>query len=218
MKNTWFLFLVSLFILSCGSGERVSKEVFEEVNRSMEIKKLNESDIIQEATNWGNEISLKAQQELMGALQLAIEKNGVSGAIDFCNVNALPILSELSQEYGVEIRRSSKKFRNPNNKPTIEEERILEAYAYNSEKGLKSESNIQKIDNEEVLLYTKAILIPGELCLNCHGDPQKDILPETASNLNKLYPQDNATGHRIGDLRGMWSILIPKKEIIKRMD
>jgi hypothetical protein len=32
-----------------------------------------------------------------------------------------------------------------------------------------------------------------------------------------LYPEDKAIGHKIGDLRGMWSIRIPKKEVVKKM-
>ncbi|MDX5479804.1 MAG: DUF3365 domain-containing protein, partial [Cyclobacteriaceae bacterium] len=29
--------------------------------------------------------------------------------------------------------------------------------------------------------------------------------------------EDKAIGHEVGDLRGMWSIRIPKKEVVKRM-
>jgi N-acetylglucosamine-6-phosphate deacetylase len=85
------------------------------------------------------------------------------------------------------------------------------------ENKIEPSPNIQKIENGEVYLYSKSIIIPGGLCLNCHGEPGKDINDETLKKLNELYPQDQAKGHQIGDLRGMWSIKIPKKEVVKRM-
>jgi hypothetical protein len=46
------------------------------------------------------------------------------------------------------------------------------------------------------------------MCLNCHGQPGTDISAETQKALAELYPNDLAIGHKIGDLRGMWSIRI----------
>jgi hypothetical protein len=213
-----FAFLLTVTILaSCGSNERVSKEVFEEVNKSMEVKKLNEADILQAGMKWGDEISTEAQQQLVGALQKAIEEKGVPGAIQFCNVEALPILAEVSQKYGLTVRRASNNYRNPADKPTEEEKGILEAYEYNAENELPLDPSIQKFENGEVYLYTKAIKIPNGMCLNCHGQAGTEISAETQKALSELYPEDKATGHKIGDLRGMWSIRIPKKEIVKKL-
>jgi hypothetical protein len=213
-----FGFLLIVFLLSaCGSNERVSKEVFEEVNKSMKVKKLNEADILQAGMKWGDEISTEAQQQLVSALQKAMEEKGVPGAIQFCNVEALPILQKVSTQYGVTVRRVSNRFRNPQDKPTEEEIGILEAYEYNAENELPLDPSIQKFENGEVYLYTKAIKIPNAMCLSCHGQPGTDINAETQKALAELYPQDNAAGHKIGDLRGMWSIRIPKKEVVKKM-
>jgi len=213
--------IYSLFILiglyGCGSNERVSKEVFDEVNKSMEVKKVNEADVIKEALKWGDEISIEAQSQLITALQKAIGEKGIPGAIEFCNVQALPILDEVGSRYNVKIRRASQDFRNPEDKPLDFEELILDAYAYNKENNIPNEPNIQKLENGEVLFYSKAIQIPNALCLNCHGTVGKEISAETEKKLKELYPEDKATGHQLGDLRGMWSILIPKKEVIKRL-
>lgn len=208
----------ALFLLfSCGPKERVSKETFEEVNKAMEVKRLTEVEILDEAMIWGDSISTEAQAQLIYALQNAVAEKGVPGAIEFCNVQALPILAEVGEKYGVEIRRASNRYRNPTDQPTEEEKSILDAYEYNAESGNKSEPNIQKFENGEVYLYTKAIVIPGEFCLSCHGEPGKEIKEETLQKLADLYPQDNAKGHTIGDLRGMWSIKIPKREVVKRL-
>jgi hypothetical protein len=209
------LFLIGLY--GCGSNERVSKEVFEEVNKSMEVKKVNEADVIKEALKWGDEISTEAQSQLITALQNAIGEKGIPGAIEFCNVEALPILDEVASKYNVKIRRASHRYRNPQDKPLDFEELILDAYAYNLENDISNEPNIQKLENGEILFYSKAIQIPNALCLNCHGTIGIEISPETEKKLMELYPEDKATGHKLGDLRGIWSIQIPKKEVIKRM-
>lgn len=206
-----------MFLSSCGGGERVSKEVFEEVNKNMEVKRLSEAEILEEAMIWGDSISTEAQMQLISQLQNAISEKGVPGAIEFCNINALPILTEVGKVHGVSIKRASNRYRNPADQPDAQEAPILDAYEYNAENGIKSEPNIQKIDGGEVFLYTKPIVIPGGLCLSCHGDPGKDINAETLSKLAELYPEDQAKGHKVGDLRGMWSLKIPKKEVVKRM-
>lgn len=209
--------VVTGLLVSCGSQERVSKEVFEEVNQNMEVKKLSEAEILEQAMEWGDSISTVAQKELVSQLQNAIAQKGVAGAIDFCNVNALGILQNVSDTYQVSIRRASNRFRNPNDQPTPDEQAILEAYEYNAENGLKSEPNIQKVDNGEVLLYTKPIVIPNGMCLTCHGEAGKEINEETLQRINELYPDDRAKGHQVGDLRGMWSLRIPKSEVVKKM-
>lgn len=217
MKKIIFITVVLPFIFACNSNERISKDVFEEVNKSMEVKKLSEVDILDEAMAWGEEISSEAQDQLISTLQKAIAEKGVHEAIEFCNIEALPILQEVSTKHNVSIKRASIAYRNPADKPSEYEAAILDAYAYNAENNIKNEPNIQKLENGTVLLYTKAIQIPNSLCLNCHGEVGKDISEETLGKIENLYPDDKAKGHKIGDLRGMWSIKIPKAEVIKRL-
>ncbi|MBC6367686.1 DUF3365 domain-containing protein [Algoriphagus sp. AK58] len=217
MKKLFFLIIVVWAMFSCGPQERVSKETFEEVNRNMEVKRLTEVEIIQEAMVWGDSISLEAQSLLISNLQKAISETGVQGAIEFCNLNALPIIRDLEKEYSIQIRRVSNRYRNPIDAPNQEELPLLEAYEYNAESGIKSDPNIQKLQNGEVLLYTKPIIIPNGMCLSCHGEPGKEINQETLQKLAELYPDDKAKGHQVGDLRGMWAIRIPKKEVVKRL-
>lgn len=183
----------------------------------MEIKRVTEAEIIQEAMIWGDSLTQEAQNQLISNLQKAISEQGIPGAIDFCNVNALPILTELGKVYSVQLKRASNRARNSADLPTDEERPILEAYEYNAENGIKSDPNIQKFENGEVLLYTKPITIPSGMCLNCHGEPEKEISKETLVKLDQLYPSDRARGHKVGDLRGMWSVRIPKKEVVKRL-
>ena len=208
---------VGIMLVSCGSEERISREVFEEVQQANEVKKVSEVDIFNEAMKWGEEISLEAQKQLMATLTKAVEEKGPEGAVKFCHVEALPLLKELGDQYGVTIRRVSNQYRNPVDQPHGEEKMLLEAYEYNQEHGLKHTPNVQRTDDGSTLLFTKAITIPNGLCLNCHGQVGTDISAETSQKLSQVYPQDKATGHNIGDLRGMWSIAIPQKAIVDRL-
>lgn len=217
MKTISKFIVPILLIYSCGPQERVSKEVFEAVNEKMEVKKLSDFEIVQEAMVWGDSIATEAQVQLISNLQKAIAEKGVDGAVEFCNVNATPLLNEVAEKYNVSIRRASNRYRNPADQPTEDELPLLEAYEYNAENGIKSEPNIQKIENGDILLYTKAIVIPGAFCLSCHGDPSKEIDSNTLQKIDSIYPNDKARGHQIGDLRGMWSIRIPKKEVVNRL-
>lgn len=211
--------LITIFALSvsCGSEKKIDREVFEQVQQAHEVKRVSEADVYNEALKWGNEISGEMQEQLMGTLQKAMEEHGVAGAVEFCNVSALPMLKDLGDKHGVSIRRVSNDFRNPADKPNKEEQPLLDAYEYNEANKLKYSPNIQKSTDGKVLLYTKAITIPGKLCLNCHGEPGKDINAEVMDKINRLYPEDKATGHREGDLRGMWSIAMPQKAVVNRL-
>lgn len=212
-----YAWVFTLLAFSCGPRERIPKEAFEEVNKNMEIKRISEVEILESAMEWGDSLTTKAQKNLIENLQQAIADGGFGEAIKFCKTNAKELENELSGNEEILIRRVSSKHRNPNNAPTEEEAMILEAYAYNSEQGLESDPNIQKLEDGEVFLYTKAIIFPGGLCNNCHGKPEVDISKSTLEVISSNYPEDMATGFRKGDLRGMWSVRIPKKEVVKRL-
>ncbi|WP_192347352.1 DUF3365 domain-containing protein [Algoriphagus sp. Y33] len=217
MKHFLYFIATALILVSCGPQERVSKSVFDEVNNAMEAKKLSDAQIIQEAMVWGDSISLEAQQQLMANLHKAVGEGGFTEALEFCNVNAVPIIEELSRKHGVSIRRTSSRARNQDNLPTDDELPILEAYEYNVENGIENGPNIQRIEDGDILLYTKAIVIPSEFCLSCHGDPTNDISEAVLNKIDSLYSEDLAKGFEVGNLRGIWSIKIPKKAVVNRL-
>ena len=52
------------------------------------------------------------------------------------------------------------------------------------------------------------IVIVNPVCLTCHGRPE-DLAPEVRARLQALYPRDQATGYRLGDVRGAVSVKVP---------
>ncbi|MFM7180505.1 MAG: DUF3365 domain-containing protein [Verrucomicrobiales bacterium] len=61
------------------------------------------------------------------------------------------------------------------------------------------------MEGQPVLRYAKAIPVDA-LCLTCHG---KEIAPPIAQKLRDLYPDDKATDYQVGDLRGIFSVVVP---------
>lgn len=133
-------------------------------------------------------------------LQKSMSEGGVAKAVKYCNVEALPITDSLSNKYGVKIKRTSDRIRNPKNMANQEEISVIESY----KKLLSSDGKLSpmiKSHKTETMFY--APIIANELCLKCHGN-KKDI--DEYSIITDLYPDDLATGYMTGDLRGIWSI------------
>lgn len=219
MKVSTLFFIGIIYTLAaCDTGGQrgIKREALEEEMRNREPKKLSEAQIFQEAGLQGAAIADKAGQQLITSLKEAVAKQGIKSAIEFCNIYALPLTESAAGNKNTIVKRTSLQLRNPQNKPTETEKQLLEAYAYNAEQGMPMEPNVQRID-QEYLLYTRPIIINRELCLQCHGEPQRDIAPQTLQIIDSLYQQDNARGYRMGEIRGMWSIKLLQKDVVNAL-
>ncbi len=211
-----FLGMIFLIVMSCSSDKKVDSQAVKEEMESREIKKITEAEIISKVVEIGNSIALGAKQTLGKNLQEALKAGGVENAISFCNINAMPLVDSLSDVYGAEIKRVSQKTRNPKDQPNELEQEILEAYVFQKNDSLPLNPNVQTIDGDKYL-FNKPILVDNALCLTCHGKPENGLLKDTQDFIKSKYPEDQATGYEMGDLRGMWSIIIPKKKVIQSM-
>ncbi len=219
MENkTSFIGLVLFLSLfwSCTTDKKVSSDDVREEIKSREIKKITEAELVSKVHEIGNTIALSTKKTLGKNLQNAMQNGGVENAIDFCNLNAMPLVDSLSQYFGAEIRRVSFKVRNQLDLPNNLEQELLEAYAYQWKDSLALQANVQALEND-TYLFTKPILIDNALCLSCHGTNDNGMLKETEDFIKSKYPEDKAVGYQLGDLRGMWSIVIPKKKVVQSM-
>ncbi len=206
--------LASLIICSCDSGQErwQSKELKKEI-ASRKLKRVSEADILGLASELGNMIATEAQKRLGSQLKKSLQNGGPVEAIRFCNVNAYPLLDSFRNSYNVEIRRVSLRIRNPNDTPSEMEAQILDAYQYNIENDIPLDDNLQKI-GDTAILFSRAIVLNNGMCLKCHGNTENEIQPEVQEIIQELYKNDKATGHSIGELRGMWSIIFKKKDLV----
>ncbi len=159
----------------------------------------------------GMEITKEAFGTLSSNLQQAMSDGGVSHALKFCNVNAIPLTDSLSEQAGIDIRRASHLPRNPLNEADSLEMESIREYLAKIENNKAPEPLTYRSGN--AFIYHAPIRINNGLCLNCHGQPGSDITEENLALINNLYSEDRAIGFEMGDLRGIWSIRIPKAAI-----
>lgn len=143
---------------------------------------------------------------LKGELEKGMKTGGPVTAISVCNVKAPMIAEETGKDSGWQVARTSLRLRNPANKPDDWELRVLNYFEKRKAAGedvTKMEySKVVSMDGKQTFRYMKAIPT-AKLCLNCHGTKLK---PEVARSLDELYPEDQATGYKAGDIRGAFTL------------
>jgi hypothetical protein len=149
---------------------------------------------------------------LKAELETAVKAGGPIEAVEICNTKAMSIAEEHSQKLGWKINRVSSKVRNSKNAPDQWESQILQQFEQRKANGddvskLEHVEIVKNSDGSQATRYMKSIFI-SEGCLACHGE---DLNPDIAAKLKELYPDDKATGFKLGDLRGAFSISQPVK-------
>ena len=143
---------------------------------------------------------------LQGELKAAIEAGGPQNAIPVCNVKAPEIARDLSQAPEWSVGRTSHKLRNPDNAPDPWEAAGLDAFLERAAAGedLKTMERVELVESGggRAYRYMKAIPV-GEVCLTCHGAA---IEPELKAKIDTFYPEDQATGFALGELRGAFTL------------
>ena len=157
------------------------------------------------------ELALRVIEETRELMQVEVRARGPAGALQQCSKIALG-LAKQHEEEGWRVRRVSVKYRNPADAPDEYEARALDGFAALKAKGeLQVDTEHAEVVTEEgrrYLRYLKPIVMGSPVCLSCHGGPD-EISPEVKPELQRLYPQDKATGYRVADLRGAVSVKIP---------
>jgi Protein of unknown function (DUF3365) len=149
--------------------------------------------------------------ETKSVLDGALQGGPPAAALRVCASVAQNIARRHERE-GWRVRRVSEKVRNPADTPDASELAVLRAWQAEQRAGrLTPAAEHQQIVTEggrRYLSYMKPIFIAGPVCLQCHGAPD-ELAPGVAEALKELYPQDQATGYAIGNLRGAVSVRIP---------
>ncbi|MBK7060224.1 MAG: DUF3365 domain-containing protein [Rubrivivax sp.] len=156
-------------------------------------------------------VSTAVPPKLLQVLQAEIAKSGPEGAISTCQVEAPALARAASQQTGWNVKRVSLRNRNPKAVPDAWERAALEdfdrrAAAHEPAATLERHEAVQE-DGKTVWRYIHT-LPTGELCLGCHG-AQEQLSPAVKAKLVALYPDDRATGYRIGDIRGAMTLKKP---------
>lgn len=136
--------------------------------------------------------------ELLRELTTALDEGGPASAISVCRDVAPRISREVSAKLGLEIGRTSFRLRNPANEPP-------EWAAGVVEKREKKRVHVALEDGRLGVLLPISLSAP---CVKCHG-MQEQIPHAVQTALQQNYPRDQATGFRVGDLRGWFWVEVP---------
>ena len=146
---------------------------------------------------------------LQAELKGAIKSSGPVAAIEVCNEKAPEIARMHGEDQGWSVRRTSMKFRNPDNAPDPWELMVLQSFesrkAAGEDPAAIEHAAFVTQDGKRVFRYMKAIPVQKP-CLTCHGTI---VDAELRAKIQEFYPQDQATGFELGDLRGAFTITQP---------
>ncbi len=151
------------------------------------------------------------KHRLKVARKHGLSEGGAVKALEVCHLKAPDIAVELSDSSGWVVRRTTMQTRDLDNAPDKWEMKVLEAFEQRHKVGTLSGNpeyfEQTKIQGRPVFRYMKAIFITRS-CLKCHGEnPRSGV----AAELDSLYPFDQATGYKEGDLRGAYTLVKPIK-------
>lgn len=149
------------------------------------------------------EIAKRFGGTLKPHLKEALQTAGPVDAIEVCAFQAPKIAADLSRETGWSVKRVSLKPRNRQAAfPDAWEEGVLRLFNERLAKGESSETiaYAEIIDGRFRFMKTQGVDAP---CLTCHGE---NLSPAVEKALRERYPDDQATGYALGEIRGAFSL------------
>lgn len=155
----------------------------------------------------GRAIAAAFGAELRGALQAAMAEGGPLAAIQVCTEQAPGIAAAASETSGATVGRTAMRVRNPANRPDAHESAVLAEFAA-ALPGANPESPPQeRLDTlaDGRVRYMSAIVMQPP-CLACHGET---LAEPVAAAIDARYPEDEARGFQLGELRGAFTITWP---------
>jgi hypothetical protein len=147
---------------------------------------------------------------LKSQLMAAIKAGGPISAIGVCKTIAPALAEKAGTVRGLKVGRTALRVRNPANAPDAWERGVLEDFAAQIKAGadasrLEHAETVTDASGASTFRYMKAIPMGAVPCLTCHGAPE----PALKAEIMRLYPQDQATGFKPGELRGAFTVSAP---------
>lgn len=151
---------------------------------------------------------------LSSNLQHAIKTTGITNALPYCSVLADPLTQQVAKELNADIRRVTHRPRNPKGAASAEELELIQRHTAQLAKDTNAAAPTLVTNAPDRVVFYAPIVITNALCLQCHGAPGTDIRPETLAAIGKFYPRDQATGFKLGDLRGLWRVEFSRTSLV----
>lgn len=201
--NILITLIVLLIVVSGCHDKKKLESTVVKVQKSTEDTVKRKTDY----TKRGLQIAQKSKKVLGKNLMNAIGKSGFEGAIGFCNEKAIVLTDSISFALNAKIKRVSDKNRNPNNSANAEQLEYIEQTKSQLAKKHQPVPRVVEKDNKMVGYYP---IVANDMCLKCHGNPERDIDRDTYDKIKTLYPEDKAVGYKANELRGIWVVTMDK--------
>lgn len=202
IKKLWIIFFSSLSIIyACGSPKQ-NGDTDQPVAETLDTSEIEEM-----YRQKGGEITGIVFKNMSERLMAAMQTEGVSGAVEYCNLAASPLVDSLTRVHQVAIKRTSHRLRNPANAPSIAEKAVLDEYLNLIAPGIPEPRVV--VSDAEINYYAPIFLM--DKCLKCHGNLTSDIAQSDYAVIKELYPDDQAIDFQPGELRGIWSLTFPRE-------
>ncbi|SFV87359.1 Cytochrome c family protein [hydrothermal vent metagenome] len=141
--------------------------------------------------------------QLKPALKKALTTKGPVHAVAVCATEAPAIAKAINAKNPQwNIKRVSLKNRSESAQPDAWEKKVLTMFDQRHKDGesAKKMAYAEVVDGQ--YRFMKAQGVQG-VCLTCHSN---NISPTIKQALKKYYPHDKATGYKLGDIRGAFSL------------
>lgn len=155
------------------------------------------------AIEQGQKLAMQTKSVLGKNLMGTIKAEGTDAALEFCNIEAFPLIDSMSTFLNAKIKRVSDKPRNENHMANAEELEYILAAKNTLANNETVKGAIKEVDDKMIAYYP---ITTNTMCLQCHGATETQIKPSTMNLLSKLYPKDKATGYGENELRGIWVV------------
>ena len=190
MKKVLLLVTIGFFAVQC--VEKKDLHVDSAADKIIVQKAILSSDSL-------HSYATETKKLLMKNVGQQMQKGGPESALEFCNIEAMPLTKSMSDKHGLVISRVSDKMRNPKNVANSEELKLIEQY----KKQLLAGDLLKPVRTET---HYYEPLVTNAMCLQCHGEPVKNVQAKVATKIADLYPNDLAMGYKENEVRGLISI------------
>lgn len=197
--------LTALVLVSCGGGGESAQPVAPTKATELPPRVAQQHRPTAWYMDQGRAVTSEAFRLLSTNLVQAMNAGGVTNALPVCSEKAAPLTAAVALTNQVALRRLTHKARNPDNQATTDEVALIEQFQAVLGAGQTPAPVLVTNRNDTLSLYAP-IVINHPVCLQCHGQLGQEIQPSTAALLETLYPRDQATGFKMGDLRGLWRV------------
>ena len=164
-----------------------------------EVKRIMPRDLLQ-ATRWaGDSLTATADSLLRRTLARELAAGGVARALSFCRPETYRPVDSLAGVLKATAHRVSTRPRNP-----------AALAALPAAEMQPDTLRIIRRPSQEVFFYQRPIVLNNQLCLRCHGEVGQDIAKVDYALIKAKFPQDQATGYRLGQPIGAWQISLQR--------